>query len=124
MKKALFLMVLATILFWSSVAAAVEVRAIWQANPPEEQIDGYTVWERVAEDPGKVEVLTVAATETEAQWEITGDLSNCRTYFLTAYRGDQHSGPSEPAAWCPEITLPDMILRPGQAVNLRIEVVE
>ena len=124
MKERILLILFSMLFFWYSTASAVEVRAIWDPNPPEEQIDGYTVWERVAEDPGMVEVLSVPATETAAQWEITGDLSNCRTYFLTAYRGDEHSPPSDPAAWCPEVTLPDMILRPGQAINLRIEVVE
>jgi len=84
--------------------------------------DGFTLWERTG--GGKTEVVSGAGDVRQMQWDLADPGTACHTYFLTAVSGGIHSEPSNAAAWCPETQLPDMIVRPGQAINLRIEVVE
>ena len=83
--------------------------------------DGFTLWERT--DGGKVEAVSGPGDARRMQWELADPGTDCRTYFLTAMHDGVESLPSNAVAWCPETQLPDMVVRPGQAVNLRIEVV-
>ena len=83
--------------------------------------DGFTLWERT--DGGKVEAVSGPGDARRMQWELADPGTDCRTYFLTAMHSGVESLPSNAVAWCPETQLPDMVVRPGQAVNLRIEVV-
>jgi hypothetical protein len=115
MKYWIFLLVM---LFSASCAHAVQIRATWEFNDPAEQVEGYILYERTVD--GKTELLRTDAQTNEAVHEHEGD---CKTYLLTAYRGDIESYPAV-ASFCPEVELPPIVVRPGQPIILNIMVAE
>jgi hypothetical protein len=113
--KYFFTFLTLAILFLSAACAnAVQVKATWEFNDPAEQVEGYILYERTID--GKTELLRVDAQTNEAVHEHTGD---CKTYLLTAYRGDIESHPAV-ANFCPEVELPPIVVRPGQPIIFNI----
>ena len=100
----------------ATTAQAVQIKATWQLNDPAEQVEGYILYERTAD--GKTELLRTDAQTNEAVHEHTGD---CKTYLLTAYRGEIESHPAV-ANFCPESELPPITVRPGQPLIFNINV--
>ena len=109
-------LIILSLLLLPTYASAVQIKATWQLNDPSEAVEGYILYERT--EAGKDELLRVDASTNEALHEHTGD---CKTYLLTAYRGDIESYPAV-AAFCPEVELPPIVVRPGQPIIFNIMV--
>ena len=87
----------------------------------EQTIDGYRIYERVTD--GKLEMTTVLdPTVRSIDFELVGEITDCRTYFMTSIKNGIDSNPSNTAALCADMVLPDMIVKPGTTVNFTINV--
>lgn len=118
MKNIVMLIVLLLLVPVLAGAATLEATFSWDgATDP----DSFVMYERTT--GGKVEMATAVGTARIMSWEEADPLiTDCRTFFMTAVTDGIHSNPSNPYALCPDIILPDMIVRPGGTINLQIQV--
>lgn len=123
----LILVAVVAVLAWSGVSLATTVNFVWDANPPEEQIDGYKLWEVTESGVTMQELQTITGAQTTSTSYEIPEESRCYYFVLTAYRGNLSSQPTAPPIeWCPktEITVP-VIVSPGvptTVINIRMTV--
>lgn len=112
--------VLLIVLFFTSIVNGDTLRFAWDYS---ETIDNFTIWERTAE--GQVAALeNIPPAAREATFDNAFATGQCRTYYIVANKGSISSLPSNAASWCKDTELPPMFVRPGQVINLTIEVTE
>lgn len=121
-----FLITFFVLLFVSSVACAKTANFSWGYDPAAEStIDGYKIYQLIENGTDKQEVWTTDDPSLRTGgFELTGDFTECRTYFIVAYKANVPSDPSNTAAACPDIVLPPVIVKPGTTINFTVNVID
>lgn len=87
------------------------------------EIDGFIAWERTQGGMvAKVENIEPTALASVSFQDTLPADGSCRTYFVTTVKDFVYGNPSNVAGWCPDVNLPDMVVRPGDVINLRITI--
>lgn len=97
-----------------AVAALAEPIAIaWDANPPDEQVQGYRIYKAIPDAEAELLVETSAI-------EAVIDAEMGESIFVTAYRGGEESLPSAHLLLLPNLSKPSG-LRIKVAVTVEVE---
>lgn len=119
MKYKKFILLIVLLIFPVSLSAAtLKATFSYDSVDPDE----FVMFDRTIDNVTEVARVDGSIREMEWTQELTGP--DCHTYYMTAITNGVSSQPSNPFPYCPEITLPDVTVRPGGTINLNIQITE